>query len=99
MAKGDKDNIKDEIEVVFESIEIGGKAHLWQYDDSGKQFMDTLYDMVGQLCPACQLKALSMLCAAITCDIIEEGQEPFRELLFKLIKQSIEEINDGHKVH
>lgn len=99
MAKNNKDNIKDNIEVVFEGVEIGGKAHLWQYDDSGKQFMDILYDMVGQLCPACQLKALSMLCAAITCNITEVGQESFQDVLFKLIRQSIEEINDGHKVH
>lgn len=93
MAKKSKNTkSKDDVEVVFESIEIGNHEHLWQYEDKGKAMLDAIYGMIGGLCPGCQLKTLSMICAATICDIVEEGQNSFEEILIKLIKETRQDI-------
>lgn len=84
---------EDEFEVVFESVEIGDKPHLWQYEDQGKAMLDAIYHMIGALCPGCQIKALSMICAATICDIVEEGQESFRDILFRCTNEAVKQIN------
>lgn len=90
---------EDEIEVVFEGITFEAKEHLWQYDDQGKAMMDAIYGMISSLCPGCQLKALSMICAATICDIQDEGQESFRDILFKCINDARTEINSENTLN
>jgi hypothetical protein len=78
---------ENEREVVFESATvIECKEHLWQYDDNGREMVGTLRDMVGTLCPACQLNVLAFLCSSVIFEIEDAERDKFHEILVTQIK-------------